>query len=492
MRNWLIAAICLIGWFPLLAQQSTQLIPKQSPEQLREDLHTLKKILEANHPSMYWYTPQHQLDSVFNNTLLQIQDSMNEISFKNLVAAYISQIKCGHTTVRNSKSFVKHFSKRPQLSFPLNIKVWDDSLVVINSLNPKDSVFTRGTKIIQINGRTGRQFLDTFSPFISGDGPGTAFACQLVSGNFGGFYRTIIGLDSAYHITYINKQGVRADTLLHNFNPLSINMSAESMAKMKMQRPSRRELRIARREEKRQLRIDSTTQTAYMRLGSFSGSGTAHFIKSSFRKIKNGNVQQLVIDVRTNGGGKVSNSTLLTRYISDHPFRVADSVVRNQKGLEYGSRFQQSWIYALGLVFTSRKQSDGRYHFSRFENKIWQPKEKNHFSGPVYLVQGGYSFSAATLFLGELKGQQNVKLVGEETGGGYYGNSAMMIPICILPNSGLRVSVPLYRLVINKERPKGGGVLPDIYVPPSSEAIRKGVDAKMEKIRSLILQKAAF
>ncbi|MBU3743807.1 MAG: hypothetical protein FGM61_04565 [Sediminibacterium sp.] len=312
MRNWLIAAMCLIGWVPLPAQQSTQPLPKHSPEQLQEDFRTLKKILEANHPSMYWYTPQHQIDSVFDNTLLKMQDSMNEIAFKNLVAAYISQIKCGHTTVRNSKSFVKHYSKRPQLSFPLNIKVWDDSLVVINNLNPRDSVLTRGTKIIQINGKTGRQFIDIFSPFISGDGPGTAFACQLISGNFGGFYRTIIGLDSVYHITFINKQGMRADTTLHNFNPLSIKMSAEATTKLKMQLPSRRELRIARREERKQLRIDSATQTAYMRLGSFSGSGTAHFIKSSFRKIKQAGVQQLVIDVRTNGGGKLSNSTLLT------------------------------------------------------------------------------------------------------------------------------------------------------------------------------------
>jgi len=29
-------------------------------------------------------------------------------------------------------------------------------------------------------------------------------------------------------------------------------------------------------------------------------------------------------------------------------------------------------------------------------------------------------------------------------------------------------------------------VLPDIYVPPSSAAIERGVDLKMEKIKSLI------
>jgi hypothetical protein len=85
-----------------------------------------------------------------------------------------------------------------------------------------------------------------------------------------------------------------------------------------------------------------------------------------------------------------------------------------------------------------------------------------------------------------MKGQQNVKLVGEETGGGYYGNSAMLITYCTLPNSKLRVSLPLYRLVTNKNRPKGGGVIPDIYVPPSSSAIERGIDLKMEKIKSLI------
>ena len=234
------------------------------------------------------------------------------------------------------------------------------------------------------------------------------------------------------------------------------------------------------------LQIDTLTRTAFMRLGSFSGSGTGRFIRSSFRKIKKAGAENLVIDLRTNGGGKVSNSTLLTRYISNHRFKVADSVVRNNRGLSNRRYINSAWIYSLGLLFSGKKMDDGKYHFTRFETKQWEPIKKNHFNGKVYLVQGGYSFSATTLFLGELKGQQNVKLVGEETGGGYYGNSAMLITYCTLPNSGLRVTLPLYRLVINKNRPKGGGVLPDIYVPPSSAAIEQGVDLKMEKIKSLI------
>jgi len=51
----------------------------------------------------------------------------------------------------------------------------------------------------------------------------------------------------------------------------------------------------------------------------------------------------------------------------------------------------------------------------------------------------------------------------------------------------LRVILPLYRLVLDARRTKDGrGIPPDIYVPPSSEAIKQGVDKKMIKVRELI------
>lgn len=482
-------AICvwLISW-AASAQQISPSLPKQPASLLREDLQLLKKILEANHPSLYWYTPQHTLDSFFQSALAQIKDSMNEVSFRNTVAAYVSKIQCGHTAVRNSKQFTKKYSRLSTLRFPLHVKVWDDSMVVLSSLRPRDSVFVRGTKILHINQMSGRQFVDTFSNYISGDGPGNRYATQQISGNFGAFYKNVLGLDSLYAISFINRAGKQVDTLIPNINPAAIAAPRKdtSSATVGYKLPSKKEIRRAQKAEKRLLTIDTAKHTAFIRLGSFSGAGTGRFIRSSFRKIKKAGAENLIIDLRTNGGGKVSNSTLLTRYLSDHSFKVADSVVRNSRGLSYTRHINSALIYSLGLFFSGKKQEDGKYHFTRFENKRWDPIEKNHFTGSVYLLQGGYSFSATTLFLGEMKGQQNVKLVGEETGGGYYGNSAMLLTYCTLPNSGLRVTLPLYRLVINKNRPKGGGVLPDIYVPPSSAAIERGVDSKLEKIMSLI------
>jgi hypothetical protein len=483
-RIGLFLLLCMCS-LPGRAQLPPVKHPKLPAEELKQDLHLLKDILEANHPSLYWYTSREELDSLFSVTLSGIKDSMSELQFKNRVSAYVSRIRCGHTSVQSSRAYIKVAAKDKFPLFPLAIKVWADSMVVLANYNSKDSTLRRGTKLLSLNGRNAQSFIDTFSAHISGDGYGKQFASQLVSSNFGNYYKNILGLDSLYQVAYINAAGERADTILKNLMPADFNLE-KKVAATPIKPPSKRQIRKSQLADRRSLQIDTATKTAFIRLSSFSGAGTGQFIRKSFRTINQASVNNLVIDLRTNGGGSVKNSTLLTRYLSDHAFRIADTVARPTHTIRYKKYIQQAWAYQLLFLFSNSKREDGKYHFRRFEKKVWQPLEKNHFGGDVFLVQGGYSFSAATLVLGELKGQKNVRLLGEETGGAYYGNSAMMIPSITLPNSKLRISLPLYRLVINNSRPKGVGVVPDIPVPPSSEAIKRGVDPKIDRIRLLI------
>ena len=105
----------------------------------------------------------------------------------------------------------------------------------------------------------------------------------------------------------------------------------------------------------------------------------------------------------------------------------------------------------------------------------------------MYILTGGYSFSATCLFAGALKGQPNVTLVGEETGGGYYGNTAWMIPDVTLPETGVRFRLPRFRLVVDRQRVKDGrGVMPDVPALPSVEALSQGLDFKTAKAKELI------
>ena len=115
------------------------------------------------------------------------------------------------------------------------------------------------------------------------------------------------------------------------------------------------------------------------------------------------------------------------------------------------------------------------------------PKRKTIFDGKIYVLINGLTFSASTIFCNAVKGQNNITLAGEETGGGWYGNSGLLIPDIVLPITKLRVRLPFFKIVQYNHLPKkGSGVAPDIFIPPTVDGIRKNEDRKMEIVKGLI------
>jgi len=225
-----------------------------------------------------------------------------------------------------------------------------------------------------------------------------------------------------------------------------------------------------------------------MALNTFEhGNHLRRFFRRSFRTLSEKHVQNLVIDVRVNGGGDATNSTLLTRYIIDKDFKVADSLYALRRHSKYDKYIENSFLYRLLMDVVSSRRSDGKYHFGYFERHYFSPKKNNHFKGKTYILTGGNSFSATTLFVSCIMQQDNVTVIGEETGGGAYGNTAWLIPDATLPETKVRFRLPLFRLVIDKNYPKTGrGVIPEVESKPTVDAIRRSVDFKLEKAMELI------
>jgi hypothetical protein len=95
------------------------------------------------------------------------------------------------------------------------------------------------------------------------------------------------------------------------------------------------------------------------------------------------------------------------------------------------------------------------------------------------------------LFLSKIYQQPNVVVVGEETGGGARGNTAVFIPKVTLPNTGVQLRLPLFRLISDVTIPENGrGIQPSVEVFPDSWHIANGMDKKMEKVKSLIAASA--
>jgi hypothetical protein len=480
---------CLFFGVSTMAQKKLANAPKIAPAKLLQDLQTLHKVLEQNHPSMYWYTPKDSMDLHFSRALASVKDSMSAWQFRNVVATYLANIKCGHTSVHFSPKLTKWYTAFRFPQFPLQLKVWKDSAVVIGNLYAKDSILKRGTIVTSINQLPVSALVDSMYSIISTDGNSINFKSQVLTNNFSNWYKARFGnQDSVYQISYIDSLGNKQTTQIAAYAPPkpkkdSIKKTTETVSKSKTIKPVV--------PKKWTLLIDSATNTAFINLSSFSGRGFKKFITKSFRNIKVAGVKNLVIDLRSNGGGYLKNSTLLTKYVSDHSFKIADSVFANNRGIRkipFGSYFSVMG-HTLAKLMISKKMDGGGYHLKRYETHYYQPFTKNHFDGHVYILQGGFTFSASTLFTSPLIKQKNVTIIGEETGGGYYGNTAILIPTIKLPRSKLLFRLPLYRMVMDKTRPKGGGVIPDVLVEPSSYAIKLGVDNKLEAVKKMIQEK---
>ena len=464
---------------------------KFPPQKLQKDYAVYRQILEEAHPGLYWYQQKDSMDLYFDYGRAQLNDSLTEPQFRRVLAWVTSRINCGHTSVRASKRYSRYIdTSRVSRLFPLSLKIWDDTAVVTANLD-RNSPLVRGTIIKKIGGVPISTIVDTMFNYISTDGYNTTHKYQTLSnrGYFGSLYTSLYGSSRDYNIEYTDSTGKIKHTSLKTYRPLvDTNNRAAIRAIRNVPQPSGRERRMMRKNGVRLLKIDSTNQTAMMDLNSFvRGYGLKRFFRRSFRNLRKNNVSHLIIDVRGNGGGSVTNSTSLTRYISDHPFKVADSLYATAKRKKYSRYIKNDFFNRLFMTFFTRRQKDGYYHFRYFEKNYFKPKKKNHYNGKVYILTGGNSFSATTLFASSLKQQDNVTIVGEETGGGAYGNSAWLIPDVTLPETKVRFRLPLFRLVIDKDYPKTGkGVQPEIISKPSIRAIKEGVDYKIETAMELI------
>jgi len=459
---------------------------KFSPDQLHKDYELFRNMLEESHPSLYWYTPKDSVDYYFQLGESSLKDSLPEYKFRNILSYVLAQIRCGHTSVRASKAATKYSERTRGLMFPLSIKAWKDTVVITSNLSRRDTTVMRGALLKSIDNKPMPVIIDSMFRYISGDGYNTSHKYQTISnsGTFRSMYGSIYGLKTRTPIEYIDTSGILRKT------EISLGMQIADTARRKQEKEHRipkKERKKAILQSQRNLRIDSSLHTAFLEVNTFaSGNDLRPFFKTSFKKIRKQKIQNLVVDMRGNGGGSVILSNLLTKYISDRPFKIVDTLYAAKRKSSYSQYMQNYFLNHLFLLFLTHKKRDGHYHFSHFENKFFKPKKKNHFDGTTYIVIGGNTFSAATLFTKALVDQSKVIVVGEETGGGAYGNTAWLIPDVTLPNTKVRFRLPLFRLVIDKTAQKGRGVIPEVEADPSVSAIRKNKDYKMDKVLDMI------
>jgi C-terminal processing protease CtpA/Prc len=470
---------------------------KYSISQVQKDYSVYRQILQDYHPGLYWYTSKDTMDHYFDLGYSRLKDNMTEEEFRTDLSFVTARINCGHTTVRPSKGAVKYAdtAKLGKL-FPLSVKAWEDAVVTTVNLDRKQNQVKRGTVITSINYHPVKEITDSLLYYISSDGDNRTHKFQALSnrGNFGALYSSVFGKADSYPVDYLDPSGEKRSVILKAYDAeadtMDRNYARSLYAYYHLSKKEKHQRAIS---TVRLLKIDSVNHTAMMDLSSFAnGYKLNSFFRKSFRVIKRMQIGHLIIDVRNNGGGNVGKSTLLSRFLVKQQFKICDTLYAERKCRAYKKYINQHFWNNLFISILCHKRTDGKYHFAYFERHYFSPRKRDHYDGKIYLLTGGNSFSATVLFVNSLKNQDNVTIVGEETGGTAYGNSAWLIPDVTLPETGVRFRLPLFRLVASASIPKDGkGVVPDVESKPSVEAVKNGADFKLDVVMKLIKEDKA-
>lgn len=481
---WIISGL-IITTICTSCSNRLQPITKLPSDKLRKDFDVLRATLEKTHPSLYWYTSKETFDSLWVVQRQRITDSMQVLDYALQVLAPItSMVRCGHTTLSLPPALVRITANQKKPSFPILAKLWNDTLLVTGNLDKENKFIKRGMLITEINGHSVAQIKDKIYRQLSADGYAHNFNQIRISGNFPLYLGRAIGTSDKYDLSLMDSIG----TVLHYQIPAWIEKADTAKEKKPPAVTEKSGGRKERLLKVRNLRIDTASSTAFMYLESFGGNlRLQRFFKSSFRRINEARIKHLVVDIRNNGGGQVNLAADLATYLRKSPFRVADSAYATTR--TFGAvkkHFSSAFFYGLALNLLTKRSGD-TYHLQYWEKHSFHPKDKLFFSGDVYLITGGPTFSAASLFAHWLKGQHNVTLVGEETGGANHGNSGLLFAKVVLPNSKLRLRLPLFRLVQFEHPPKTGrGIQPDVYVGPTIPSVLQRNDLKMQRVKELI------
>lgn len=454
-------------WSSVARKQALERIISQtySKNELREDIEYLEESLEALHPGYTWYTNLEHLRIQFQSLKENLENKLTEIDLLNQLAPIIANINCGHTEILPSGSRSK-YQELYKKEFPLKIKfLGSQAFVTVNY----ESI-TSGKELVSINGIPISTIVERLKSFVSSDGYNETYKHFRLQNEFSRLYSLYYPVSDTFTIGIINQQ---KQVIEHKLLGRDLD-SKSSIATSKS------------------FEMIDSLNAGYLKISSFNQDQTFRgFLDSTFNYLKVNQAKYLIIDLRGNQGGIDYYGALLYSYLTNEPFRfydkitvsTDDSVMLNR--LHFG---ETPFSKALPDFVSSLKAIEGgRLEYINHQNLNVQRPSSNSFQSKVYLLVNGGTFSTASEFASIVFSNDRAVIVGEETGGGYYGNCSLGTPMLTLPNSKLRIFIPLgkYELAVNKEATFGHGVAPEYILNNTTDTFIR--DKALELCTELIL-----
>lgn len=509
------SAAVLLSACSSIKKNNEQAAKVHSVEDLKEDVDYTYRKMRQLHPNLYWYISKKDLDYKFDSLKTTITKPMNSFEFFKKISPVVSCVRQGHmSTVPVTKMLTKSegaaLQKKGVGPFSqFEFEIVDGKMFVVKNKSLDKSILP-GSEVVSINNVNTSDLFQNYTSWYASDGFNKTFKWAKLNKAFPAYYSMENGFKDSLTYAFKFNDSIRVINIKRGIvDTVKPAPKAAKKVLTALEKKQQKEKDKALRRKKsvegynpatndynRNLRfVEADSSVAVMKIRAFSVGNYYSFYSEAFKKIKKNNAKTLIIDLRNNPGGRLSEISDLYSYLSDSTYVFTDRAeVTSRTSLLHADYFKGGGIlgkfgkailsplYVGYTYFKVHKDDNGKYYYGTYDNKP-QKTSPDAFKGKIYVLINGGSFSASCILSSNLKGNKRAYFVGEETGGAYNGTVAGRMPLFTMPNSKTKVRIGLMFIAANQKTDQDGrGIFPDKEITPTLADFLSGNDPEMNWI----------
>jgi len=453
-------------------------------EALKADLEILWEVLEEGHGEFDRYTPASALRKNFDAVTNGLSGPLTEIDFYTRLLPLVAEIKDGHTLLSLSSAATAYLQGRP-VFLPFGLRFLGERAYTLRNLS-SDLSIRDGAELLAIDGTLLGDIVAALLPLVPSDaGIRTSKLRRLENATvFGRLLALKYGQRESLRIRFRPVGGGAAQEVT-----VPGVTAAETVRLLRERYPAATERRPT-------YELSFRGPTAVLTVRQFGDEPDKarprfpDFLKESFRDLAEKKTENLVIDLRGNGGGRDEYAKLLFAHVMDRPFMYYAGLEAKKNDYGLFKYTNETDADKEELKNPLRKNARGWFDVLGHPNRGLQLPAEPHFAGRVAILIDGGSFSATGETTSAFHYYKKAVFFGEECGSGYYGNTSGFMVTATLPASRIQVRVPLvlYTMAVDNY-PKDLGILPEFPVTPTIEDLLAGRDPVMEKALAYLEKK---
>lgn len=424
----------------LIKAQKNPLNVFWNKQQMIEDLDSLQHTLRMYHPGIGRYG-----DSSIWKNIQEAKDSLPEKAsseeFSALIMELAASVACSHTRALPPSNEMDYYDNTAAY-LPFNLIKIGDAYYVNESADETGQLQV-GDRIDSINGVACSDWVDSILPLIASDGNTPARKLAAIQTGLYWYSALRFGSDHEFYTVHATRNGqpmqfslmgvTRVDILLqrqYNASEPTPNVQGYWI------RPEIFYLKVS------SFAVDDTPEEKKIFLDDLD----QIFLESGVDT-----AQKLILDLRGNTGGLSELGMELCRYLMHDPFIYCHSL--QLKTSDISKELPFSPLPSYPGFPTGIRNEKGQILWLKHPALGLKYPQDHRFKGRMLVLCDGACNSTTTEVISVLQDRNHTQFSGENPGGAFVGSNSGITLQLVLPNSQIRVDVPLVAYHIRNSSP---------------------------------------